>query len=155
MECLLWIHNVISSSIFNWPNSQIPECTCSISHNAPFRQKCAHFCSEWRIVGYGTGAFWDLWNCSIIMLYVISCYKRPCSNEVPLYIKYLFLIFSNFELNIKGRAFSGCLFLNTNPCITNLDRCLNPSSVLLSTGILASWYLEDACLIILELWAQW
>ena len=24
-------------------------------------QKCAHFCSEWCIVGYGTGAFWDLW----------------------------------------------------------------------------------------------
>ena len=24
-----------------------------------------HFCSEWSIVGYGTGAFWDLWNWSI------------------------------------------------------------------------------------------
>ena len=24
-------------------------------------QKCAHFCSEWCIVGYGTGALWDLW----------------------------------------------------------------------------------------------
>ena len=23
-------------------------------------QKCAHFCSEWSIVGYGAGAFWDL-----------------------------------------------------------------------------------------------
>ena len=23
-------------------------------------QKCAFFCSEWSIVGYGTGAFWDL-----------------------------------------------------------------------------------------------
>ena len=28
-------------------------------------QKCVHFCSEWSIVGYGTGAFWDLWNWSI------------------------------------------------------------------------------------------
>ena len=28
-------------------------------------QKCAHFCSEWSIVGYGTGAFWDLWIWSI------------------------------------------------------------------------------------------
>ena len=46
------------------------------SQNAPVpyptmlhsEQKCAHFCSEWRIMGYGTGAFWDLWlwmNCSI------------------------------------------------------------------------------------------
>ena len=40
------------------------------SHNAPVphptvhhsEQKCAHFCSEWCIVGYGTGALWDLWD---------------------------------------------------------------------------------------------
>ena len=39
------------------------------SHNAPVpyptmhhsEQKCAHFCSEWCIVGYGTGALWDFW----------------------------------------------------------------------------------------------
>ena len=29
--------------------------------NAP----CVHFCSEWSILGYGTGAFWDLWIRSI------------------------------------------------------------------------------------------
>ena len=29
-------------------------------------QKCAHFCSGCCIVGYGTRAFWDLWNWSII-----------------------------------------------------------------------------------------
>ena len=42
---------------------------CHKSQNAPVRyptvlhseQKCAHFCSELGIVGYGTGAFWDLW----------------------------------------------------------------------------------------------
>ena len=28
-------------------------------------QKCAHFCSEWCIVGYGTGALWNLWIRSI------------------------------------------------------------------------------------------
>ena len=28
-------------------------------------QKCAYFCSKWSIVGYGRGAFWDLWNWSI------------------------------------------------------------------------------------------
>ena len=28
-------------------------------------QKCAHFCSKWRIVGYGRSAFWDLWIRSI------------------------------------------------------------------------------------------
>ena len=39
------------------------------SQNAPVpyprmlhsEQKCAHFCSEWSILGYGTGAFWDIW----------------------------------------------------------------------------------------------
>ena len=43
------------------------------SHNAsvPYptmhhsEQKCAHFCSEWCIVGYGTDALWDLWISSI------------------------------------------------------------------------------------------
>ena len=28
-------------------------------------QKCAHFCFEWSIVGYGTGAFWNLWIRSV------------------------------------------------------------------------------------------
>ena len=28
-------------------------------------QKCAHFCSEWSLVGYGTSAIWDLWIRSI------------------------------------------------------------------------------------------
>ena len=27
----------------NWPNSQIPKCTCSISHNAPFRTEMCTF----------------------------------------------------------------------------------------------------------------
>ena len=43
------------------------------SQNAPVpypamlhsKQKCAHFCSEWSIAGYGTSAFWNLWNWSI------------------------------------------------------------------------------------------
>ena len=46
----------------NWTNSQIPQCICSIFHNAPLRTKCAHFHFEWCIVGYGTDALWDLWN---------------------------------------------------------------------------------------------
>ena len=32
-------------------------------HNS--EQKCVHFCSEWCIVGYGTGALWDSWAWSI------------------------------------------------------------------------------------------
>ena len=30
--------------------------------------KCTHFCFEWSIVGYGTGAFWDFWIWSIHVL---------------------------------------------------------------------------------------
>ena len=54
-------------SIKFWPIDQFNK-----SHNAPAiyptihhsEQKCAHFCSEWRFVGYGTGASWDLWDWS-------------------------------------------------------------------------------------------
>ena len=43
------------------------------SQNAPVpypkmfhsEQKCSHFCSEWCIVGYGSGALWDLWILSL------------------------------------------------------------------------------------------
>ena len=43
------------------------------SQNAPVsyprmlhsEHKWAHFGSEWNIVGYGSGLFWDLWNWSI------------------------------------------------------------------------------------------
>ena len=76
--CLMWWHQQYG---YNWSNSPIPECTCSISHNAPFRtemctflfwmehcmiwNKCilgfVHFDSEWSIVGYGTSEFWDLY----------------------------------------------------------------------------------------------
>ena len=43
------------------------------SQNAPVpyptmphsEQKCAHFCSEWNVVRYVTGADWALWNWSI------------------------------------------------------------------------------------------
>ena len=45
----------------NGPISQIPECICFISQNATFRtEMCTHFCSQWSILGYGTGAFWDV-----------------------------------------------------------------------------------------------
>ena len=47
-------------------------------HNTPVpyptmlysEQKCAHFCFKWSIVGYGTGAFWHLWNWSTDMTWL-------------------------------------------------------------------------------------
>ena len=58
------------------------------SHCAPvpyptihhFERKCAHFFPEWYIVGHGTGTLWDLWICSIVMIYngwSISRSRRP------------------------------------------------------------------------------
>ena len=48
------------------PISQIPECPCSLSHSAQFRTEWDTFCSEWGIVGYGTGVFCDLGIRSIL-----------------------------------------------------------------------------------------
>ena len=61
--CVLCLMALVGT--VNKPISQIPRCTYFISHNAPFRQKCAHFCSEWCIVWYGTGALWDVWTRSV------------------------------------------------------------------------------------------
>ena len=60
----------------NWPDSQVPECTCSISHNAPFRTDTCkflfwmeHFCSEWnRCILWGVKLFYSafrnpMWKC--------------------------------------------------------------------------------------------
>ena len=56
----------------NWPNSQIPQCTSPISHNAPVPYPtmshfvtemctCVHISvSKWCIVGYLSDALWDL-----------------------------------------------------------------------------------------------
>ena len=46
--------------INKFQNAPVPYPTMHYSE-----QKCAHFCSEWCIVGYRTGAFWDLWGYSI------------------------------------------------------------------------------------------
>ena len=45
-------------------NAPVPYPTMLLSE-----QKCAHFCSEWSIVEYGTCAFWDLWIRSILICY--------------------------------------------------------------------------------------
>ena len=57
-------------SAHNWPISQIPQCTCSISHNTPFRTEMCTFlfwmvhCGIWDrcIVGFVNWANWILWK---------------------------------------------------------------------------------------------
>ena len=44
-------------------------------------QKCTHFCSEWSIVGYGTGALRDQWNWSIIVKYIS---EKVCTEYIPI-----------------------------------------------------------------------
>ena len=51
----------------NWPDSESQNAPVPYPRMLHSEQKCAHFCSEWSILGYGTGAFWDLWNWSIVI----------------------------------------------------------------------------------------
>ena len=61
--------------------SQTPQCMRQISHNAPFvMEMCTYVLisvTKWCIVGYGTGALWDLYRKPIpdlICLEPISCH---------------------------------------------------------------------------------
>ena len=52
-------------------------------HNAPVsystmhhsEQSCAHFCSEWCIVGYGIGGLWDSRRCIFSSVLIGTCYS--------------------------------------------------------------------------------
>ena len=66
--------------------------TMHLSHNPQcnIQNKSAHFCSEWCIVRYMTGALWDLWiyviapKCSsgcLITFCVISWMMQPTANK--------------------------------------------------------------------------
>ena len=91
---------------WNWPNSK--------SQNAPVpyptmlhsEHKCAHFCSEWSIVGYGTGIFWDLVYWSIGSSLLPS--RRPAityTDALLVFIGDSRKIFVTFE-SIKIHQFS-------------------------------------------------
>ena len=56
-----WLHSVwVMGLIHKSHSAPVPYPTMHHSE-----QKCAHFCSDWCILGYGTGALWDLWDWSI------------------------------------------------------------------------------------------
>ena len=60
---------VITSCWFATSRLRVPASLRRVYSPAPYptihhsEQKCAHFCSEWCIVGYGTGALWALCDC--------------------------------------------------------------------------------------------
>ena len=77
----LWVrfHLLISAPMTkntrcNGTVSQIPQCTYPLSTIHHSEQKCAHFCSEWCVVGYGIGALCGLWYWSIYFILVRWCY---------------------------------------------------------------------------------
>ena len=57
LRFMVWHHRDAIDLIHKSQNAPVPYPTILYSE-----QKCAHFCSEWSIVGYVTGALWDLWN---------------------------------------------------------------------------------------------
>ena len=60
--------NIHESLLVNKPILEIPQCTCSISHNTPHWNRNEHISvPKWCVVGYRTGALWDLQDCSIVM----------------------------------------------------------------------------------------
>ena len=46
-------------------------------------QKCAHFCSEWSILGHWTGEFWGLWIRSIPLIWPMTslCTNVSCRHD--------------------------------------------------------------------------
>ena len=72
---------------YNCPILQIPQCTCPISYNTPYWNRNVHISvPKWCIVGYGTGALWDLWGWSTVVAsdYWDQNCTRP-SVVIPIY----------------------------------------------------------------------
>ena len=76
-------------------------------------QKCAHFCSESSILGYGTGAFWDLWIRSIHFLQ---------NTQINIIIPAAELTLNSLRLRQNGCHFPDdilkCIFLDENVWIS-------------------------------------
>ena len=102
-----------------WSSSRWPR--AELFQNAPVsyptmlhsERKCAHFCSEWSIVGYGTWAFWDLWYWSKPVRYI-------CGTRV-LYIKVLVLCAESVPIicGLSHRYHTECLLdYNWHVCVS-------------------------------------
>ena len=132
-----WNRNSVHIRAWRWQQDTIG--LINKSQNAPVpyptmlhsEQKCAHFCSQWNLVGYGTGVFWDLWNWSIKMALApfkprwptwtvwqvpvhdskVTCQHRPSSRQV------------NEQLPLSGSLHSHQLvywYILGGGCITTL-----------------------------------
>ena len=76
--CLLWFRFRSSLSYL----SQVSHCD---QGNHTIEEECAHFCSEWCIVGFGTDAFWDLWIWSVFTVLLMQPWgttvNRSCKSN--------------------------------------------------------------------------
>ena len=80
-------------------------------------QKCAHFCSEWCIMGYGTGALWELWIISIVTTHqwqgnassVLPKVENPGSPNGPSMMGGPYMMWS--EMTVKRQHYLYVLFI--------------------------------------------
>ena len=69
---MIWSHTPAKNIPISQKSRNVPVQYPTIHHS---EQKCAHFCSELGIVGYETGALWDLWIWSIVhMVRALLCF---------------------------------------------------------------------------------
>ena len=101
-------------------NASVP---CPTMHHS--EQKCTHFCSEWCIVGYGTGELWDLgdrlvcwrWRMSIFFIMTavwLEANRHPIRSHVS--NANILRPRQNFRKS-AGDMFK-CIFLNENVWIS-------------------------------------
>ena len=102
---MIWVYD---KQVFNWANLQIPECTCSISHNVPFRTEMYTFlfwmehCGIWNrcILGFVKYVYrkwsvcssinwkWQWLNMSFMEMsflvkHAFLCQQRQWTNKKP------------------------------------------------------------------------
>ena len=70
-------YKIVNFAFMNFKKTNLTNTTVHLSHipQCTIQNRNVHFCSEWCIVGYGTGALWDLWICSIAsaLLFSFTC----------------------------------------------------------------------------------
>ena len=104
------IDGIGSCKRHNWPNSQIPQCTCSISHKATFRTEMCTFlfwmlhCGIWNRchVGYRTGALRGLWDCFTLVGGGVDMSWQKLANDTSMSTNLLWVVDDHKISNATG-----------------------------------------------------
>ena len=136
---------------WNRPISQIPECIYAYPTMHHFVTKmctCVHISvTKWCIVGYGTDAFWDLWDGSIEMWYwriFHHCLQMTpwssdsvSTNDSFLYGQFPNICQNNITGNVGFDTQSACIPSTQDPLwLYGLQRKLFPNNVIMYRQIL-------------------